>query len=166
MSDTDTLIRHFIVDGRRRLYTFERSLFHEKLRSPARDNYTKLFEEAPEEALGYCEKYLRKAKMFSAPANAMSSIQSSTGCWELGTAKSPRRIKLLGVSDYLYRFISLTLTATLPYDGEVVRHLCNNRMCIRPDHLKIGSVGENKMDDILKVYAGATNTDARNRNEN
>ena len=63
-------------------------------------------------------------------------------------------------SDYLYRFISLTLTATLPYDGEVVRHLCNNRMCIRPDHLKIGSSGENKMDDILNVYAGGTNKDA------
>jgi hypothetical protein len=160
MSDTDTLIRHFIVDGRRRLDTFERSLFHEKLRSPARDNYTKLFEETPEEALAHCEKYLRKAKKCNAPASAISSIQSSTGCWELGTAKSPRRIKLLGVSDYLYRFISLTLTATLPYDGEVVRHLCNNRMCIRPDHLKIGSVGENKMDDILNAYAGGINKDA------
>lgn len=160
MSDTDTLIRHFIVDGRRRLDTFERSLFHEKLRSPARDNYTKLFEETPEEALAYCEKYLRKAKKCNAPASAISSIQSSTGCWELGTAKSPRRIKLLGVSDYLYRFISLTLTATLPYDGEVVRHLCNNRMCIRPDHLKIGSVGENKMDDILNAYAGGINKGA------
>lgn len=160
MSDTDTLIRHFIVDGRRRLDTFERSLFHEKLRSPTRDNYTKLFEETPEEALAYCEKYLRKAKKCNAPASAISIIQSSTGCWELGTAKSPRRIKLLGVSDYLYRFISLTLTATLPYDGEVVRHLCNNRMCIRPDHLKIGSVGENKMDDILNAYAGGINKDA------
>ena len=97
MSDTDTLIRHFIVDGRRRLDTFERSLFHEKLRSPTRDNYTKLFEETPEEALAYCEKYLRKAKKCNAPASAISSIQSSTGCWELGTAKSPRRIKLLVV---------------------------------------------------------------------
>jgi hypothetical protein len=33
-------------------------------------------------------------------------------------------------------------------------------MCIRPDHLKIGSVGENKMDDILNAYAGGINKDA------
>ena len=77
----------------------------------------------------------------------------------MGTLKSPRRAKLLGVSDYLYRFITLTLTATLPYEGEVVRHLCNNRKCIRPDHLKIGSSGENKMDDILNIYAVGTNKD-------
>ncbi len=160
MFDADTLISQFIIDGRRRLATFERSLFHEKLRSPARDNYTKLFEEASQEVLANCEKYLRKAKKCSAPASTVSSMQSHTGCWELGTAKTPRRINLLGVSDYLYRFISLTLTATLPYDGEVVRHLCNNRMCVRPDHLKIGSIGENKMDDILNGYAGGTDQDA------
>ena len=159
MSNTDTLIRHSIMDGKSRLDTFERSRFHEKLRSPARDNYTMLFEDAPDEALAYCEKYLRKAKKCSAPARMISSIQSSTGCWELGTLKSPRRAKLLGVSDYLYRFITLTLTATLPYEGEVVRHLCNNRKCIRPDHLKIGSSGENKMDDILNIYEVGTNKD-------
>jgi HNH endonuclease len=32
------------------------------------------------------------------------------------------------------------------YD-DVVRHRCNNRLCINPEHLEIGSRGENLQDE-------------------
>ena len=154
MSDTETLIKAFLQDGRDNLVNFQRSPFHEQLRSANRDNYTRLFEKYPEQALAECEYYLRKAKKLSANPRSMSNSQSFTGCWELGTQKSPQRVECFGVEDYLYRFVALTLTATLPYGGEVVRHRCHNRKCFRPDHLQIGSFAENKGDDIERIYAG------------
>lgn len=34
-------------------------------------------------------------------------------------------------------------------DGQVVRHLCGNRLCCRPDHLAVGTYLENVMDAVL-----------------
>mgnify|MGYP002048773411 FL=1 len=57
---------------------------------------------------------------------------------EAGDKKSPQRVKCLCMEDYLYLFVALVLSATLPYEGEVIRHRCHNRKCIRPEHLQIG----------------------------
>ena len=37
-------------------------------------------------------------------------------------------------------------SAVAGYD-DVVRHRCNNRLCINPDHLELGSRGENVQDE-------------------
>jgi hypothetical protein len=58
------------------------------------------------------------------------------------------------VEDYLYRFVALVLSAILPYKGEVVKHRCHNRKCIRPEHLQIGLPEENRADDAERIYAG------------
>jgi hypothetical protein len=46
-----------------------------------------------------------------------------------------------------YRFIYCVLTRTVASYDDVVRHRCNNRHCINPDHLTIGSRADNKHDD-------------------
>ena len=148
------IIEQHIQQGRENLAEFQRSPFHDTLRTEIRDSYTKLFEEYPEEALAECEHYFKKAKKPPAKPNTFSNSQSYEGCWELGTQANPQRVDCFGVEDYLYRFVVLVLSATLPYDGEVVRHRCHNRKCIRPEHLQLGSQQQNKADDNERRYVG------------
>mgnify|MGYP003852931727 CR=1 FL=1 len=35
-------------------------------------------------------------------------------------------------------------------DGQVVRHMCDNKLCVNPEHLQIGSVSDNNRDKIGK----------------
>ena len=105
-------------------------------------------------ALAECEFYFKKVHKPEQRPRSMSNSQSHTECWELGTQKSPQRVKCLCVEDYLYRFVALVLSATLPYKGEVVRHRCHNRKCIQPEHLQIGLPEENRADDAVRIYAG------------
>ena len=126
----------------------------EQLRNENRDSYTRLFEDYAEEALAECEHYFKIAKKSPPRSRSMSNSQSHEGCWVLGKRKQPPEITFFGVEDYLYRFVALVLSATLPYDREVVRHRCHNNLCFRPDHLQIGTPAENKADNDERKYAG------------
>ncbi|HLP83741.1 MAG TPA: HNH endonuclease, partial [Phycisphaerales bacterium] len=46
-----------------------------------------------------------------------------------------------------YRFIFCVLNEGAAGCDDVVRHRCNNRRCINPEHLEIGSRGENLQDE-------------------
>jgi hypothetical protein len=71
---------------------------------------------------------------------------SDTGCIETPTL-DPRKVRFLGRQLPAYRFIFCVLSeASAGYD-DVVRHRCNNRRCINPEHLEIGSRGENLQDE-------------------
>ncbi len=35
-------------------------------------------------------------------------------------------------------------------DGLVVRHLCDNKLCVNPNHLEVGTVGDNNRDKVGK----------------
>ena len=42
---------------------------------------------------------------------------------------------------------------TIPIqDGQIVRHLCHNKLCVKAEHLKVGSLKENGEDESLKHY--------------
>ncbi|WP_370651164.1 HNH endonuclease [Cypionkella sp.] len=41
-----------------------------------------------------------------------------------------------------YRFVFCILNGVLAGYDDVVRHRCNNRRCINPDHLEVGSRGD------------------------
>jgi len=34
--------------------------------------------------------------------------------------------------------------------GKVIRHMCDNKLCVNPDHLQIGSVSDNNRDKVGK----------------
>ncbi|MFZ0097555.1 MAG: HNH endonuclease, partial [Gemmobacter sp.] len=58
-----------------------------------------------------------------------------------------RRVRFRGRQLPAYRFIFCILNSVVAGYDDVVRHRCNNRRCINPDHLKLGSRGENLQDE-------------------
>ena len=75
-----------------------------------------------------------------------AGFRTDTGCIVTGTA-SVRKVRFNGEQFAAYRFIYCVLNEAAPSFHEVIRHRCNNRTCINPDHLEIGSREDNKHDD-------------------
>lgn len=82
---------------------------------------------------------------------------NENGCW-ICTSNKPDHsgyplISRSGWRGSAHRYIYMQLYGWLPSEI-LVRHLCNNRMCINPDHLECGSVKDNAAD---KVRSGRCN---------
>ena len=73
------------------------------------------------------------------------------GCRELGTADRPARIQWKGQRLRVYQLVAWSKAGRPPRKGEVVRHLCNNRACINPEHLKVGSQRQNLNDQRQRI---------------
>lgn len=71
---------------------------------------------------------------------------AETGCIETPTIDA-RKVRFKGRQMPAYRFIFCILNEVAAGYDDVVRHRCNNRRCINPDHLEIGSRGENLQDE-------------------
>lgn len=71
-------------------------------------------------------------------------------CWEFVTAKRCKGYKMLSVKsgEYLAHRISWTLHNGPIPDGVKVLHHCDNRGCVNPSHLFLGSLQDN-MDDMV-----------------
>jgi len=72
--------------------------------------------------------------------------RDENGCIVTDTT-APRKVIFAGKQHYAYRFIYCVLTETIASSDDVVRHRCANRLCINPEHLELGSQGDNKRDD-------------------
>ena len=152
----------WLTEGKRNLAEFQRSQFHDTLRTEIRDHYTNLFENFPKETLAKVEALLRAAKIEEPLSPSMSASRTLEGCWELNTQDKPKTVTVNGTTDYAYRFIPMILNAELMGEREVVRHLCHNRACVCPDHLVIGSYQQNTQDEDERRYAGR---DSRGRGQ-
>ena len=144
----------WLTEGKRNLAEFQRSPFHDTLRTEIRDHYTNLFENFPKETLAKVEALLRAAKIEEPLSPSMSASRTLEGCWELKTHDKPKTVTVNGTTDYAYRFTPMVLNAELMGEREVVRHLCHNRACVCPDHLVIGSYQQNTQDEDERRYAG------------
>ena len=71
---------------------------------------------------------------------------TETGCIETPTLAA-RKVRFMGRQLPAYRFIFCVLHEVRAGYDDVVRHRCNNRRCINPGHLEIGSRGENLQDE-------------------
>lgn len=71
---------------------------------------------------------------------------TETGCIETPTIGA-RRGRFKGRQMAAYRFIFCILNEVVAGYDDVVRHRCDNRLCINPAHLELGSRGENLQDE-------------------
>ena len=86
----------------------------------------------------------------------------NNGCWNCishATCKSGYPVATInGKFDRLHRHFYTIYKGDIP-SGAVVRHICDNRLCINPDHLILGSHGDNVAD---RVKRGRSATGERN----
>ena len=137
---------------------FTKSPFHDQLLTEKRAFYTEVFrnKERTLKALSGLFHKAKKAKPFGL---TMSRTQAPFGCWELGTQTSPHQIHFAlptgrDIKEDAYRFVFIVVNAQLLNSSDVIRHTCDNRKCLRPDHLLVGSHAENRQDDETRIYAG------------
>lgn len=89
--------------------------------------------------------HLEEAEVRIADGLAATS-RDANGCWVTPT-KGPRKLRFRGGQDRLYRFVYCIRNRYAAGSSEVIRHRCNNRRCVHPRHLTIGSRYDNILDD-------------------
>lgn len=72
--------------------------------------------------------------------------RTESGCIETPTLDA-RRARFMGRQMPAYRFIFCVLNGVAAGYDDVVRHRCNNKRCINPARLELGSRGENLQDE-------------------
>lgn len=90
---------------------------------------------------------------------------NSNGCWNC-TSHSPNRdgyprILYKRKRIYIHRYMYLTRIGPIP-EGLVVRHKCDNPICINPDHLEIGTQADNIHDMIRRGRANFSQQGIKN----
>lgn len=107
---------------------------------------TVTFEDGSEEWL--CEILtMHYEEALSRAASLLADTEEQpTGCLTTPT-QGPRKTRFHGRQGAAYRFVYCVLNQEVIAGDMVVRHRCNNRRCINPAHLMIGTRADNKQDD-------------------
>lgn len=73
-------------------------------------------------------------------------------CWEWSRAIMPNgygAVSYKGLGQlYVHRLVAGLLLGNV--DGLVVRHQCDNRPCLRPEHLELGTTADNRRDFAIR----------------
>lgn len=71
----------------------------------------------------------------------------SDGCWNWPRSLKDGygRVRINGKQEYVHRVSYALFRGEIP-DGLVVRHDCDNRRCVNPEHLRIGKISDNIKD--------------------
>lgn len=80
----------------------------------------------------------------------LNAEPTQEGCLELGTEQCPARVQWRGQRMRVYQLVAWAEVGQVPLRRSVVRHLCNNRACINPKHLTVGTQAQNLFDQRQK----------------
>lgn len=96
-------------------------------------------------------KYLRRYKMPPPDARFWAKVNKTEGCWLWTGARSNGygRFSLHSRLDLAHRVAWLLTHGEIP-DGLWVLHRCDNRTCVNPDHLFLGTCQDNVTDMVVK----------------
>lgn len=85
-----------------------------------------------------------------------SKVRRSAGCWEWTASRTKRGygqfLLTTGRPILAHRMVWVLTHGVIP-DGLYVCHKCDNPQCVRPDHLFLGSQGDNMRDMSAKGRA-------------
>ncbi len=81
-----------------------------------------------------------------------AKVNKTDGCWEWVGRKSPKGYGEIDGTNYTVR--AHRLSWELHYgpipEGKLICHHCDNPPCVRPDHLFVGTIGDNNRDMCAK----------------
>lgn len=95
----------------------------------------------PQTYLHHSQELAEKIRLY-----ILTSDEKAYGCLEMGHDKNPQRVFWRGHRQKVYQLIAWALAGDIPRRGLVVRHKCDNRLCIHPEHLEIGTQSANLVD--------------------
>lgn len=98
----------------------------------------------------------QKRNRFLSFANKQSGLRPNgleTDCWEwtgatYGNGYGQTRAAW-SPDDYAHRTAYILFRGDIP-EGRLIRHKCDNRNCVNPDHLEIGTKKENNHDALAR----------------
>jgi len=79
-------------------------------------------------------------------AYVLTARDGANGCLEMGHDGTPQRVFWRGHRQKVYQLIAWALAGDIPRRGLVVRHKCDNHLCIHPLHLEVGTQSANLVD--------------------
>jgi hypothetical protein len=82
---------------------------------------------------------------------------AETGCWEWGAYRMKNGYGLFRMPDrnvLAHRKAHELFVGDIP-DGMLVLHECDNRGCVRPEHLKLGTQDDNMHDAAVRMRTAA-----------
>lgn len=76
------------------------------------------------------------------------SLPDENGCmlWLAGTRNGYRQLRLNGRMVYAHRLAYIIFNGEEIPNGRVVRHKCDQPLCVAPDHLELGTQADNTRD--------------------
>jgi hypothetical protein len=156
--EDEALFQEWLAAAEAKLRAWEPSPLNDILATERRQAYQSLISD-PDKALQLLEECLLKAKARPALPYHIQNVEAPGGCWESGTQIVPSKTRVAPPEGeafviHTYRLVFILSRALVLDEDDHVRHLCNNRACIRPDHLEVGSAQQNRQDEERRKYAG------------